>query len=306
MNTLHTPPGNRKAIHTTLPLFPGLRNSLHLNALSEFFLSAKRGEAHKLFITALLALLLAIPATALILANGLHNASHNLKQARRISVFMAPGTSAPVTKQLSNMLITNDYVSTATLIPLLPEANVQTPQLLEVIPASALDTKSVIDLADQLGTLAGVEFVELNVARLDQTASAFSLLGRFARLANIAALIVAGLLMLAVSYHDIQKSRTRIKLMKQLGATVADIRRPYLYRGPALGIFAGTIGFTAATAIIWTTSKFVDLSSYGALIPTKPSIAQLIMFFAIVMIASLAATIRVFSKNFTVYNQQHS
>lgn len=304
MNTSHRPPGTNKTLHTALPLFPGLRNSLHLKALSEFFLTAKRADARKLFITVLLALLLAIPATALILANGLNNASDNLKQARRISVFMAPGTPQPVVTQLSHMLITNDYISTATPIPAHTEKPVSVmPLVVEVIPAATLDTQSVIELADQLRALAGVDFVELNVARLDQTASAYDLLGRFARIANAAALLVAALLMLAVSYHDIRKSRATIKLMKQLGGTLTDVRRPYLYRGPTLGLIAATLGIAVAIAIIWISSSFVDISSYKALIPIRPSLGQAIMFFLIVMIASLAATIRIFSKLFTVYNQ---
>lgn len=305
MKTLKTPPANRNHIRTTLQLFPDLRNSLHLKALFDFLLTARRGDAHKLLVTTLFALLLAIPATALILANGLNNASHNLKQSRRISVFMTPGTTETTATQLSTRLMANNYVADATLapLPLLESGDIDLPIVIEVIPATNSDSHSIIKLADQLAVLAGVEFVELNTERLDQTAAAFDLTGRFARIANAAALLVAGLLMLAVSYHDIQKSRNNIKLINQLGGTLVDVRRPFLYRESTLGLFAGVLGIATAITFSWAISKYVDTPTYQSLIPAKPTLMQVILFFAMVIAASIAATVRMFSKNFTYYNQ---
>ncbi len=304
MKTLHTPPEIKKATGATLPLLPGLRDSLHLKALTDVFLSAKRGKFSKLHIIVVMALLLAIPAAVLILSNGLNKASDNLQQARRISMFMDPSTPTTVAEQLSEMLINNNSVSTASLIALQSDSqNDLVPVMLEVTPSPGIGTVLVIELADQLRALAGVEFVELNIERLGQTELTHNQLTRYAQAFNAAALIIAGLLMLAISYRDVRESKNNIRLMKQLGGTLTDIRRPFLYRGPALGALAAALGIFGATAIIWTTTKLFDMSPYTALMPLKPTFIQLLMFFAVVMLAGFTANLRFFSTKFTFYNQ---
>ncbi len=283
-----------------------LFSSRYFHALSDFYRSLKHGDGRQLLLTFALTLLLVMPAGALFVAQGLHNASENLKQARRLTVFLTPNKPTSTATELAATLTQNQRIDRVTLIdistvstnaPATDPANPTSTVLLEVIPAPHLDNESVSSLADHLQGLTGIDFVDLDTSRLEKNESAFKLLTSLARFSNIAALLIAAIFTLLVSRRDIQNNKKSIKLMRQIGATTADLRRPYLYRSLLLGILAGCLSVLAAIALLGAVLHFADADTFRSLIPTAPSVFQLIMFFAIVIAAASITTARSFTNN---------
>lgn len=282
-----------------------LFNSSYFNALSDFYRSLTHSDGRQLLFTFALTLLLVMPAGTLLVAQGLQNASENLKQARRITVFLTPETSSTAIELAATLtrnqridrvtLIDTSTFSTVTLAP--GSSHPTAPALLEVVPVSHLDNDSISSLAAHLQGLTGIDFVDLDTSRLQENESAFKVLTSMARFSNIAALLIAAIFTLLVSRRDIHNNQKSITLMRQIGATDTAVRRPYLYRSLLLGIMAGFLSIMATITIFSAVLHFAESGTISSLIPPAPSAIQLIMFFVIVIAAASIATFRSFTKN---------
>ncbi len=303
MKEINTPPkANYARLSPSLLSGPG--NSSHFQAIREFLVAVRCGETRQLLITILIALSLVLPTAALILSNGLDIAGTNLKQARLISVFMAPETEPARFEDLAAMLATNDHIDTTRLVEL---ENLVSPDsshtVLEVIPAGHLNPEAVVALAENLSILAGIDFVELNKPRLFENQAASNLLTQIANFANLAALVIVAALVWVISRHDIISNSSTIKLLRQLGGTHHDIRRPFLYRSPTVGLAAAILSIGVAMLLLWIFKQNIDTSTYSSLILVRLSWMQVFSLILVVITVSLLTTLHIFSKKFTHYNQ---
>lgn len=304
MNILNPAPGNNSL--RRFPVLTRLQQSRHLAALSELYLTIKRGDTTQTLITFALALVLIIPIGTLMVAKGLDKAGENLQEARRISIFLTAGTAQATARELATTLTHNHRIAQAMLvhtdnIVIAPATDAtstvpELPALIEVVPFAGLNKELVINLSEQLQALAGIDFVHINTQQLEKNESAFNFLTSLARFATFAALFIAGVFTLVVSRRDILSNEKSIKLMKQMGATSPDIRRPFLYRCLLSGLLAGALSVVTAMLLLGIVLHFADLSFYGALLHGGPSPVQLILFFIIVTFTASIATIQAFTK----------
>ncbi len=210
-----------------------------------------------------LAVALLLPLCLAILLGNVERLSGSFREAREVSLFLAPEAGDPAIEALSRSLrqdpqIVDVVVRTpeeglaefrqmadfADALALL--ADNPLPAVIVVTPAPAVEP---LALSERLRALPSVDFVQHD-AQWRARLSAWLDFGR--RLAWLAAALLGVGVVLVVGNTvrlDIQSRAEEIQTVQLLGATDGFVRRPFLYLGAWYGLFAGCLALIVAAAV---------------------------------------------------------
>lgn len=200
------------------------------------------------------ALTIAVLAIALMLPLGLNTALINLENVHdsldrldSISVFLALEVDEEGARRVASRLSSWRKVlavdpkspaagmrelSGATGLDDIDVGDVPLPWVLEVAPGQGVDPG---ELAERLGRVEGVDMV---VVDLDWVRRLDAILGVFARLVEVLAVVFALSVLFVISNNirtEIERRREEIEILALVGATPGYIRRPFLYSGFWMG-----------------------------------------------------------------------
>ncbi len=277
------------------PLLAGNRRRwFFYNDLITFLCDAKAANIRHLGWILIGALSLSIPVTGYLLAKISDTASANLAQTRVISLFVS--ASSPATQELevtAQTLRLNQQIRSVTLGA---ESVSPTPgdtnevALLEIIPELDLKQPAITLLIQELSALPGIEHLEFN----NDLHIRNEKLHHYARFATGALYALTVLLAMLVTgkviRRDVYSGTRLIKLKRQLGATAAQIRNPYLYRAVLHGLLVGGIGLLLVYGLSSIATYLDDMSP---IVPNfSPKIEQILLFMCIVVSMSMVVTER--------------
>jgi len=124
------------------------------------------------------------------------------------------------------------------------------PAVIVVTPDSHLSRAAADALLQSLTQLPEVDQARLDQKWVDRLYELFAFARRFvAALAGLLALAVVLIIGNTVRF-DVENRREEILVMKQVGATDAYIRRPFLYTGCLYGLFGGLVGCALISAAL--------------------------------------------------------
>ncbi|HPA01267.1 MAG TPA: permease-like cell division protein FtsX [Chiayiivirga sp.] len=203
---------------------------------------------------------LVLPLCLVILLGNVERLSGSFREAREVSLFLAPGASAAEVEALAAQLREDAQVAAvavrtpdqgleefrqmadfADALALLEENPL--PAVLVVTPSAKADPLAV---AERLRTLPSVDFVQHDALWRARLTAWLSFGRRLAWLA--AALLGVGVLLVVGNTVrlDIQSRAEEIQTVQLLGATDGFVRRPFLYLGAWYGALAGLFALAVA------------------------------------------------------------
>ncbi len=204
---------------------------------------------------------LVLPLCLVILLGNVERLSGSFREAREVSLFLAPGASAAEVEALAAQLREDAQVAAvavrtpdqgleefrqmadfADALALLEENPL--PAVLVVTPSAKADPLAV---AERLRTLPSVDFVQHDALWRARLTAWLSFGRRLAWLA--AALLGVGVLLVVGNTVrlDIQSRAEEIQTVQLLGATDGFVRRPFLYLGAWYGALAGLFALAVAS-----------------------------------------------------------
>ena len=139
--------------------------------------------------------------------------------------------------------------------------------MLEVVPENNLDSQSVNQLIEQLQALAGVEHVAFDDTVLARNNKAQRYLHTVTAVLYAITTILVVLLVRQLVRRDVTNGADVIALKIRLGATLQQVRTPFLYRAILISLFASAVGFQPSA-----------------------DIKQILLFTGIVLLTSLTVT----------------
>lgn len=206
---------------------------------------------------------LALPASLLMLVQGVQGLAGNWQEVRDFSVYLKPGTTLDTARELAAELEHRAGIEQAHLVsadealadfradPVFGEALAQLesnplPHTLVVRPAAATTPEQLGAIREEFAKRPEVELVQIDTQWLSRLSAMLEVARRtvgFAAILLIAAVIV---IVGNTIRLDIQNRRQEIEVSKLLGAEDAFVRRPFLY----LGFWYGTLGGAVALLIL--------------------------------------------------------
>ena len=257
----------------------------------QFVRDAKSYKARHLIGLVLGTLLLALPAAGYLLATLSGSVTSNLAMTRTISVFLTTSEALPGPQETVAALRSNLHIHTASVVN--PDVELVTVAsgtvaMLEVVPENNLDSQSVNQLIEQLQALAGVEHVAFDDTVLARNNKAQRYLHTVTAVLYAITTILVVLLVRQLVRRDVTNGADVIALKIRLGATLQQVRTPFLYRAILISLFASAVGTLMVGALLTIATQLVDYTS----ISFQPSadIKQILLFTGIVLLTSLTVT----------------
>jgi len=254
-----------------------------------------REQGSRLRTPLLLALLLTIPVLLLTVSNTLKSAGNNLREAQRIRVFTETHLDQQALDTLASTLRAQPQINELTTAPNIAGLN---GMLFELIPARNVNAGILVD---DLGAIAGIDFVDFDAALLTRQQSAHRSALLFAAVAIAVALLLAGMLVALMANRDIRNHRQYLSVMTQAGAPPESLRTPFIYRSICVALAAAF----ASTVLVWCLlTVFGNLSGlwgYSELISISPISLQTLILLVYASLVALATSY--FKKYICFYNQ---
>ncbi len=210
-----------------------------------------------------MAVALVLPLCLAILLGNVERLSGSFREAREVSLFLAPEAGTQATDALAAALRADAQI--ADVVVRTPEEGLaEFRQMADFADALALLTENPLPavlvltpgpqvdplaLSERLRALPSVDFVQHD-AQWRARLAAWLDFGR--RLAWLAAALLGVGVVLVVGNTvrlDIQSRAEEIQTVQLLGATDGFVRRPFLYLGAWYGLFAGCLALIAAAAV---------------------------------------------------------
>ncbi|GAB4167824.1 MAG: permease-like cell division protein FtsX [Wenzhouxiangellaceae bacterium] len=244
----------------------------------------------------------AVLAVALALPLGLHTLLLNIDRVHSaldrldsISVFLAADADAESARRLASSLSSRDDVLAVDPVP--PEQGlaelagslgidrtaldqVPLPWVLQVVPAAGADPAGLARALD------GLPEVEMVIVDLEWVHRFEAIIGVIRALVRVLA-VVFGLSLIFVIANtirtEVQRRREEIEVLSLVGATVAYIRRPFLYTGLWLALGGAALAWLLVRVCVWALEAPVTrlARSYGSdLALTGPSLELLVPLMA--------------------------
>lgn len=216
---------------------------------------------------AVMGLALALPLLLLLALRNLESYGGAMRDAREITVFVAPGTDAAAIEALRGRIAAREGVAHVavrppdeglaelTALPGFAEAVAlldenPLPTVLLVTPQPALDAAALGLLAKGLEAEAGVDLVQYDLEWRERMRRAVALAERLvaivAMVLGLGALLVVG----NTIRLDVQGRAEEIGIVQQLGGSDGFVRRPFLYAGCWYGLFAALCALAGSAAVL--------------------------------------------------------
>lgn len=216
---------------------------------------------------AVMGLALALPLLLLLALRNLESYGGAMRDAREITVFVAPGTAAAAIEALRGRIAAREGVARVavrapdeglaelTALPGFAEAVAlldenPLPTVLLVTPQPALDAAALGVLAKGLEAEAGVDLVQYDLEWRERMRRAVALAERLvaivALVLGLGALLVVG----NTIRLDVQGRAEEIGIVQQLGGSDGFVRRPFLYAGCWYGLFAALCALAGSAAVL--------------------------------------------------------
>lgn len=244
-------------------------------------------RTHMLF-TAVVLLLLVIPASGYLAAKLLDQAGDNLSRATTISMFIEARPTSDL-QGFTQRLAEYEQIEIAKLVTMPLEKNTSqrnSTQLVEVIPVTGLPVNAFSQLTDQLATLAGVELISWDRTTLNRNQLVSTQAHAIATATYLAALIIFVSTMWVFILRHVHLSKRTIDLKLNLGATPAQISTPLIIRGCVCGIVVGAIAFSFAKVFSLGLSHMIDVTIFDIDLSMQPQ--EILFCLAIVFMLSFA------------------
>lgn len=250
---------------------------LHLQALAAAFRRLAAQPVASGFSIAVLAVAIALPVMAAVLLRSVGTATARLDAEPHANVFLALEATDEDARRVGEALRAHPDAGSVTFVSraqALQELRATThlADLLAAMDRNPLPHAFTVRLrsADP-ARLAAAKAAWEKLPKVDQVAADFEWARRLAGwigLADRALALLAGALAAAVAFivgHLIRLQvvtrRDEIEVSQLIGATAADVRRPFLYQGTLEGLLAGAAAVAAAAAIAaWLGSELSALT----------------------------------------------
>ena len=262
-----------------------------LRTIVQFVRDAQCYKTHHLISLIAGTLLLALPAAAYLLATLSGSVTSNLAMTRSISVFLTTSETLPGPQETAATLRGNSHIHSAAVVnPDVALVTIKsgTVAMLDVLPEPNLDTQSVNQLIEQLQSLAGVEHVAFDRTVLARNDKAQRYLRTVTAVMYAITTLLLVLLVRQLVRRDVANGAEVISLKVRLGATLQQVRTPFLYRAILIGLFASAVGTLIVGVLLTIATLLVDYSSINFHPPAD--IRQILMFTGIVLVTSIMVT----------------
>ena len=250
---------------------------LHGFAIAETLRRLFRNPVANVFSIAILGLALALPVLAAIALRSMGAVTASLDTEPHANVYLALDATADDAKRIEQALKSKREVSAVRFIPrdkALDELKATT-HLAEIL--ASLDRNPLPDAftvrlrttdAQQVGTLRA-EWLRL--PKVDSVSADFEWAQKLARWVRFGDRLLAGLVVVLAGCiafivgHLIRLQvltrREEIEVSQLIGATAADVRRPFLYHGAIQGAMAGAVGLAIAAGLaLWVAAELQALT----------------------------------------------
>ncbi|HET7547733.1 MAG TPA: ABC transporter permease [Burkholderiales bacterium] len=255
---------------------------LHLHALGAALERIAAQPVASLFSILVLGAAIALPVVAAVVLQSAMATGAGFDTEPHVSVYLSLDASAEDAKRVEQAIRGEPDVMAVTYVPraqALAELQAST-HLAEVL--AALDTNPLPDAftvrmrSTDPASLAKVRTAWAALPKVDQVAADFEWSERLARWARLGEHLVggAGLLLAAavvfIVAHlvrlQVLTRREEIEVSQLIGATSADVRRPFLYHGALQGLLAGALAVALAAAFAaWARHELLALTpNYAA------------------------------------------
>lgn len=255
---------------------------LHLHALGAALRRIASQPVASLFSILVLGAAIALPVVAAVVLQSAMATGAGFDTEPHVSVYLSLDASAEDAKRVEQAIRGEPDVMAVTYVPraqALAELQAST-HLAEVL--AALDTNPLPDAftvrmrSTDPASLAKVRTAWAALPKVDQVAADFEWSERLARWARLGEHLVggAGLLLAAavvfIVAHlvrlQVLTRREEIEVSQLIGATSADVRRPFLYHGALQGLLAGALAVALAAAFAaWARHELLALTpNYAA------------------------------------------
>lgn len=255
---------------------------LHLHALGAALERIAAQPVASLFSILVLGAAIALPVVAAVVLQSAMATGAGFDTEPHVSVYLSLDASAEDAKRVEQAIRGEPDVMAVTYVPraqALAELQAST-HLAEVL--AALDTNPLPDAftvrmrSTDPASLAKVRTAWAALPKVDQVAADFEWSERLARWARLGEHLVggAGLLLAAavvfIVAHlvrlQVLTRREEIEVSQVIGATSADVRRPFLYHGALQGLLAGALAVALAAAFAaWARHELLALTpNYAA------------------------------------------
>jgi cell division transport system permease protein len=280
---------------------------LHLHALAESFRRLGTQPGAAAMSTLVLALAVSLPVLAAIALKSLGSVASGVSTEPQLTVFLAPGASDDDVKRVEAALRAEPaaresrFVSRTEALEEL-KSKTHLAELLAALESNPLPHAFAVRLrAAEPAALAAARERIARIPAVDQVAGDFEWterLRRWVRFGERALAVFSALLALTVAFivgHLIRlqvvSQKEEIEVSQLIGATAADVRRPFLYRGFAQGLLAGVgaVGLSAL-AVYWLEAELRALTpSYAS--EFKPYFLSILESGAVIALVSGLATV---------------
>lgn len=140
------------------------------------------------------------------------------------------------------------------------------PHVLVVSPGADADATRIGALADAVGQVEGVDFVQYDLAWRQRLDAALALGTRLAWVAGVLLALGALLVVGNTIRLDVAARAEEIAIVQLLGGTDGFVRRPFLYAGAWYGLLAAAVALAGTWAAVWAMGGAVGrlAAAYGS------------------------------------------
>ncbi len=214
-----------------------------------------------------LAITIAIAASFYLLVKNTAQLSAGLEASNQMSVFLKQSVSDQAARRLAQQLEQRSTIAEVKFISreaALTEFKLHSgfgdalnaldqnplPAVIQVLPAARLGEEQALEsLADDIQSMAQVDFVQLDMQWVKRLHSMLELAGRAVAILNtllaFAVIFITG----NTIRLELQNRREEVLIAKLVGATHAFIQRPFVYTGLWLGMAAGFVAWLVVTGV---------------------------------------------------------
>lgn len=269
----------------------------------ELLTSFRREPGNQLRLLGALIAGLLLPFMLMLLALLIQNAATNLENRRHFTAFISGDSNTgnnAVVEQIRHSLTNSPLIERVTLLP----ATNSTPAMAEIQPVLSATAEQVTSLAHQLENSAAVSFVFINQELFNRNTRGYRTSKTLSFFLSFAALMAAGVFCILVIRKEIVRANSAdINLQRHLGASHTAITRPYIYRAALLTSLATGITTLLIAGLYLATKHYVDISSYGGVLPTSLFTGKLMVFVMVSVLAASFAAATALNGNILLLNQ---
>ncbi len=169
------------------------------------------------------------------------------------------------------------YISKEEALKIYQELNKNNPLLLEMVSADILPASLEIstkkpehlsEIAEYLKKTAGVDEVEFQKTIVDRLLLVTNVLRKTSMFIFVFLVLISFMVLMTTTAFKIALKKDEIELLRLLGASILDIRKPFLSEGVFFGFCGGTFAWSIFFIIFFYLQPFLNSYLYG--IPRLP------------------------------------